>query len=132
VTEINPNILLLQTHIYTLKRDEKIRKLGAIYFLLLAVLYIVYASIEFGGWGFNNSDTYVKICEAVLISIILKKAWYGIIRLVLILQIILLLYIFIGGYGGKVISVLSLVVLFLVDFSHNYFTKSRSHNKSLE
>jgi hypothetical protein len=106
-----------------LNRAEKIRKFSTIYFAILTGLYFLFAFFKFGSWNFSNSDSWLRISEVLFMTISVHQSWRAVIRILLILQIILVIYIFAGDHGMKFVNTISLVVLFFVDCSQIYFVK---------
>ena len=108
-------------------RAKKILWLCASYFFFIVILYIALASIKFGSWSFKSSDTYFRIFENIVVGLTIFRSWRVVVRIFLILQILLLINIFIGGYGLKIINSMSLIVLFYADFAVNEYMNLKKH-----
>ena len=111
-------------------RDEngakKILKLSVIYFFTLTMLYCIFALTEFGAWSFKSSNTYLRIFEVLFTGLSISLSWRVVVRILLYLQILTVIYIFIGDHGMKIINIMSLIVLFYADLSlSNYFKMGR-------
>jgi hypothetical protein len=107
---------------------QRITRLCATYFFLIVTLYLV---TNFGEWSFKSSDTYFRISENLLVGFSILKCWRTVVRIFLYLQIILLIDIFIGGHGLKIINTMSLLVLFYADYGVAKHQEFKGHITSV-
>jgi hypothetical protein len=106
---------------------KKIVKMCAMYFFAIVTLYLIFAITNYGEWSFKSSNTYFRIFENLFIGFSIIKYWRTVVRIFLYLQVILLIYIFIGGHGLKIINTMSLVALVYADFAVAKYIKYRGH-----
>lgn len=86
-----------------------------LFFFLIAAFYLLLSLFKIGNWDLKTFNSYLLIVENAFIGFGLINLVRPIVRFALILSACLIVYLFAGGYPGKIISIISLIILIYAD-----------------
>jgi len=115
----------------SMKTERELKNIAAkcgSFFFLIAVFYLVLSIFQIGTWSIKSSDSYLLIIENAIIGFGLIKLARPVVRIVLVLYVCLIIYLFVGGYHGKVVSIFSLLILIYADMAvFRYHSLIKNH-----